>query len=80
MKYQIFLPKNLVARQTQKAAYQKHTTGKSESQLAMLKKRNLSFSAFMKLKKHCDCIGIGFVSSPVDLPIIHFLTGLQMPL
>ena len=73
IKFQTFVPRNLVARSAQKASYQKETTGTSGSQLQMLEKLALTWEEHKKLKLYCDEIGIGFLSSPFDLESIRFL-------
>ena len=53
IKFQTFKSENLVSRTAQKAEYQKETTGDS-SQRDMLKKLELSFSDFSRLKAYCE--------------------------
>ena len=78
VKYQTFKSENLVSKNAQKAEYQKKTTGDS-SQQDMLKKLELSFDSFVKLKEYCDKIGICFLSTPFDFDSIDFLNSLDMP-
>ena len=78
VKYQTFKSENLVSKNAQKAEYQKKTTGAS-SQQDMLKKLELSFDSFVKLKEYCDKIGICFLSTPFDFDSIDFLNSLNMP-
>ena len=66
IKFQTFKPENLVSKYAQKADYQKKTTGSQESQLQMLEKLALSYDDFVELKKYCEQIGIGFLSTPFD--------------
>ena len=80
IKFQTFVSENLVSGNAQKAEYQKRTTGNEESQLQMLKKLELSFDAFVELKKHCEAIGIDFLSTPFDFESIAFLNTLNLPL
>ncbi len=79
IKFQTFIPKQLVSASAQKAGYQKETTGSDESQLEMLAKLALTFEDFKKLQEECKKVGIGFVSTPFDLESIDFLTTLNMP-
>ena len=79
VKYQSFNPQKLVARYAQKAAYQKESTNVQESQLEMLEKLALSHSDFKEIKAYCECIGIGFLSTPFDFENIDFLTELGVP-
>ncbi len=78
VKYQTFKSENLVSKDAQKAEYQKKTTGDS-SQQDMLKKLELSYDSFVRLKEYCDKIGICFLSTPFDFESIDFLKSLDMP-
>ena len=78
VKYQTFKSEKLVSRNAQKAEYQKKTTGDS-SQQDMLKKLELSYDSFIRLKEYCDKIGICFLSTPFDFDSIDFLSTLDMP-
>lgn len=79
IKFQTFVSENLVSHFAQKAEYQKANTGIDDSQLAMLKKLELSFSDFEKLKVCCEQKGVHFSSTPFDLESIEFLDTLDMP-
>ncbi len=79
IKFQTFIPQNLVSASAQKAGYQKETTGSDESQLEMLEKLALTFDDFEELQESCKKIGIGFVSTPFDLASIDFLNTLNIP-
>ena len=78
IKFQTFKPEKLVSKYAQKADYQKKTTGSQESQLQMLEKLALSYDDFVELKKYCEQIGIGFLSTPFDEDRIRFLDRLDM--
>lgn len=78
VKFQTFQPANLVSRFAGKAEYQKKATGAEETQLQMLKKLSLTNENFLELKKYCDKIGIGFISTPFDLESIKFLENFDM--
>ncbi len=78
IKFQTFKSKNLVSGSAQKAEYQKETTGDG-SQVDMLKKLELSYDEFIKLKEYCDKVGICFLSTPFDFESIDFLNSLDMP-
>ena len=78
IKFQTFKPEKLVSKYAQKADYQKKTTGSQESQLQMLEKLALSYDDFVELKKYCEQIGIGFLSTPFDEDSIRFLDRLDM--
>ncbi len=78
IKFQTFKSENLVSGSAGKAEYQKDTTGEG-SQLDMLKKLELSYDEFLKLKEYCDNAGICFLSTPFDLESIAFLDSIDMP-
>ncbi len=78
IKFQTFKASNLVSRNAQKAEYQKENTGDG-SQVAMLKKLELSYDKFLALKKYCDNVGICFLSTPFDFESIDFLNSIDMP-
>lgn len=78
IKFQTFVPEKLVSAYAEKAEYQKKTTGSDESQLDMLKKLTLTNDEFLNIKKYCDKIGIGFLSTPFDQESIDFLEKLNM--
>ena len=78
VKFQTFKSDNLVSHSAKKAEYQKETTGEG-SQIDMLKKLELSFEEFLKLKDYCNHIGISFLSTPFDFDSIRFLDSLDMP-
>lgn len=78
IKFQTFKSENLVSRTAQKAEYQKEATGDS-SQRDMLKKLELSFSDFSRLKAYCEKKEICFLSTPFDFDSIDFLNSIDMP-
>lgn len=78
IKFQTFKSKNLVSHNAQKAEYQKGTTGDG-SQVDMLKKLELSYDEFLKLKDYSDKVGITFLSTPFDFDSIEFLNSIDMP-
>ena len=78
IKFQTFKSKNLVSKNAQKADYQKNTTGDG-SQEDMLKKLELSYDEFLKLKAYCDEKQICFLSTPFDFDSIDFLNSIDMP-
>lgn len=78
IKFQTFKSKNLVSRNAQKADYQKTITGDG-SQVDMLKKLELTYDEFLKLKEYCDQVGICFLSTPFDFDSIDFLDSIDMP-
>lgn len=78
IKFQTFIPKKLVSKYASKADYQKQNTDANESQLNMLGKLALTQNDFIDLKKYCNKVGIGFISTPFDLDSIGFLDKLDM--
>ena len=78
IKFQTFKSQNLVSKKAQKADYQKDTTGEG-SQIDMLRKLELSYDEFLKLKDYCDEKGICFLSTPFDFDSIEFLDSIDMP-
>lgn len=78
IKFQTFKSANLVSHTAPKADYQKKTTGDS-SQQDMLKKLELSYDEFLRLKDYCDSKEICFLSTPFDFDSIDFLNTIDMP-
>lgn len=78
VKFQTFIPENLVSKYAAKAEYQKKATDAAESQLEMIRRLTLTFDEFIKLKKYSDELGIGFISTPFDIDSIYFLETLDM--
>lgn len=73
VKFQTFKAELLASPSAHKAGYQVRTTGAADSQLAMLKKLELSRKAHLQLKVYCRKIGIEFLSSPFDMNSADFL-------
>ncbi len=80
VKFQTFISEEVIVPYAQKANYQITNTQSSESQLEMVKKLELSFDDFKKIKKYCDEKNIIFFSTPFDLPSIQFLIELGVPM
>jgi N-acetylneuraminate synthase/N,N'-diacetyllegionaminate synthase len=76
VKFQTFIASEVITAGAAKAEYQKTTTGEQESQLEMVKRLELSFGDFHKLKIYCDDQGITFLSTPFDFKSVDFLAGL----
>jgi N,N'-diacetyllegionaminate synthase len=79
IKFQTFVPELLVSKSAKKAAYQKETTGREESQLDMIRKYELPYDAYPVLLDCCKINNIAFLSTPFDLQSIEFLIKLNMP-
>ena len=78
VKFQTFQAQDLVTEQADKAAYQKKNIGESQSQLAMLKKLELTFYDHLQLIDHCKSCGIEFLSTAFDLASIDLLSSLRL--
>ncbi len=76
VKFQTSKPDKIVSKFAQKAKYQQETTGKGESQLDMIKKISLSYDSYRIIKKHCDDIGMKFLSTPFECESVDFLKEL----
>jgi N,N'-diacetyllegionaminate synthase len=77
VKFQTAKLDSLVSKYADMAEYQKHNTGKAESQKEMLSKLILSFDEFVELADYCKRVGIIFLSTPFDIESIHFLNDKQ---
>ncbi len=64
VKFQTFKSEEIVTPDAEQAKYQSENIGKKESQYAMLKRLELSYSAFRELKEYCEQKGIIFLSTP----------------
>lgn len=79
IKFQTFKTELIISKQAKKTNYQiANTADENESQFEMVKKLELSFEDFENLKKYCDEIGIGFLSTGFDFPSIQFLNELNI--
>lgn len=73
VKFQTFKAENLVTKHAPQASYQIQNLGERSSQLAMLRKLELSYDEFLELKRYCDDVEIQFLSTPFDLESVDFL-------
>jgi N,N'-diacetyllegionaminate synthase len=80
VKFQTFKAEKIASKQAEKAEYQKKTTGAEESQVAMLKKLELSDKDHEELIAYCRQRSIAFLSTPFDLDSIDLLKGLGISL
>lgn len=78
IKFQTFIPENLVSKYAKIAEYQKIATVSDESQLQMLRKLMLSKNEFIELSDYCKATSIGFISTPFDLESVDFLNSFNM--
>ena len=79
VKFQTWQTEKLLTRNVEQAEYQSQNTGVVESQFDMLKKLELSYDDFRKVKSHCDEIGITFASTADEEESLDFLTELGIP-
>jgi len=78
VKFQTFKAENLVAKNTQKANYQKQTTDATESQFDMIKKLELDVDTHKELIAYCQEKDIMFLSTPFDHESIDLLSDLGL--
>ena len=78
IKFQTFISENFVSKFARKADYQRRQADVDESQLAMVRKLELSFEDFIELKNYCKGREIQFLSTPFDFKSIDFLASLDM--
>ncbi len=76
VKFQTFKAEELVTKGTEKAQYQRQTTGADESQFEMIKKLELAESAFKELSDYTQKRGLLFLSSPFDSGSVDLLDRL----
>lgn len=79
VKFQTWKTESIITRNVAQAEYQEENTGVRESQFDMLKRLELSYDDFRKIKEHCDSIGIMFASTADDPESLDFLVSLGIP-
>ena len=79
VKFQTWKTEKIITKKVKQADYQTLNTGIQESQFDMLKKLELSYDDFEKIKKYCDDIGIIFASTADDEESLDFLINLGIP-
>ena len=80
VKFQTFRAETLVSKSAKKAAYQKNTTSKEESQYDMLKKLELDYDIHEELMDYAQERGVMFLSSAFDLESLDLLADLGIEL
>lgn len=80
VKFQTFVPENVISIYAEKAPYQKESTGAEESQLDMVRKLHLTFDQFIELSDYAGQKGIMFLSTPFDTDSLEFLETIDMPI
>ena len=79
VKFQTFQAKTLAAKHAPKAHYQLKMDEMKVSQREMLTDLELSHEDFIHIKKHCENLGIQFLSSAFDSESLNFLcSGLAL--
>lgn len=73
VKFQTFVPSEVISRRAGKAEYQKQSTDPGESMLQMVTGLRLDLPTHHRLLKRCEEVGIAFLSSPFDLRSIALL-------
>jgi N,N'-diacetyllegionaminate synthase len=76
VKFQTFKSEGVVTNDVTIAAYAKKNIGKNLKQIEMIKRYELSYDEFKKLKKYCDQKKILFLSTPHSFDAIDFLEDL----
>lgn len=79
IKFQTWRTERIITKSVEQADYQRRNTGRSETQYDMLKRLELSYVDFEKIKGYCDSIGIRFISTGDDAEDIDFLMSLKVP-
>ncbi len=79
VKFQTWKTEALLTANVEQADYQKGNTGTEESQFDMLKKLELSYEDFRKIKKYCESIGILFASTADERESLDFLLSIGIP-
>jgi sialic acid synthase SpsE len=79
VKFQIFIPEEIVSPDAAKADYQKETTGEG-SQYEMLKKLTLTEEEFRELRNWAKKVGIIFFATPHDLASVDIFKRLDLPI
>ena len=75
VKFQTFITEDIICKDAEMAKYQKVNTGVEESQFEMVKRLELSFDEFKKLKKYADKKGIKFLTTGFDKKSVRFISN-----
>lgn len=76
VKFQTWITDRIITKTVRQADYQINNTGNNQSQYQMLKKLELTFEQFRKIKEYCDEIGIIFASTADEIESLDFLVDL----
>ena len=75
VKFQTFKADKLVTASAARAEYQIANTQTTQTQRQMLAALELSYDCFSRLARHCEDVGIEFLSTAFDSESLAFLTG-----
>jgi N,N'-diacetyllegionaminate synthase len=78
VKFQTFTAEDLARVHTPKVTYQIETTSENLSHFEMLKRLELTRSDFYHIKRHCETIGIRFISTPYSVSAVDLLEDLDV--
>ena len=78
VKFQTAVPREVMTETASKAEYQVVADSPSESQLEMAERIHLPLAAFKTIAKHCENVGIGFLTTPFDLQSLAVVESLGM--
>ena len=79
VKFQTWKTEKIITREVKQASYQEKNTGKTESQFDMLKRLELSYTDFKKIKDYCDEINVQFASTADEEESLDFLISIGIP-
>lgn len=79
VKFQTWKTEKIITNNVGQAEYQVANTGRKESQFDMLKRLELSYEDFRKIKQYCDRIGITFASTADEAESLDFLLDAGIP-
>lgn len=80
VKFQSFKAEKVISKVAKMANYQITNTGRTESQLEMIKRLELSKENHLILKNYADSLNIMFLSSPFDIESTCMLDELGIPI
>jgi len=78
VKFQTYITDELVLKNAPLAVHQKKNIKKKISHYEILKKLELKFEDFIKLKKYCEKKKLIFISTPYDIKSLEFLINLKV--
>lgn len=79
VKFQNWKTEKIILPNVERAQYQKNNVRTNETQFDMLKRLELPYDDFRKIKEYCDEIGIFFASTADDIEGVDFLISLGIP-